>query len=399
MRILVAITYYAPHVSGVTVYARRLVRRLTADGHEVTILTSRYREDLPRVEQIDGAEVIRSTVLSRLGKGVIMPYFLIDAFRLAHDKDIVHIHLPQLEGSGVALVSKLVRKPVVSTYHCDIELPRGALRFVFTPLIRVSHYLAGKLSNRIVVNTAEYGRSARLPARFQQKVLAIYPPIELPEPKLTPAEFRSRYGLGDGLLVGFVGRYAEEKGLDFLLRAVPVVRQQLPGVRFVLAGPTDSVPGERVHEWLQPKIDALGDAVTHVGLLSDPDLTTFYQTIGALVLPSTNSTESFGMTQAEALLAGTPVVASDIPGVREVALATGMGLLVPPRDPASIADAIVTVLREPDQFVRPPEVIWDLFNPTRNSRFYEELFVQMTKGTADSDASVRELSQGPSHDE
>ena len=328
-----------------------------------------------------------------------MPFFLIDAFRLSRGSDIVHIHLPQLEGSGVAIVSKLLRKPVVSTYHCDIELPRGALRFIFTPLIRVSHYLAGKLSDRVVVNTTEYGQSARLPARFHQKVLSVYPPIELPEPEFTSAQFRSRYELGDGLLVGFVGRYAEEKGLDYLLTAVPLVRQLLPSVRFVLAGPTDSVPGERVHEWLQPKIDELGSAITHVGLLSDPDLTTFYQTIDALVLPSTNSTESFGMTQAEALLAGTPVVASDIPGVREVAHTTGMGLLVPPRDPAAIADAIVTVLREPKRFIRPPELIWDLFNPSRNSTFYEELFAQLIGQERGSQVHAFEPPQNAAPDE
>ena len=70
MRIFVAITYYAPHVSGVTVYARRLVRRLTKDGHEVTVLTSRYRDDLPRMEQIDGATVrpLHSPLPTREGR-------------------------------------------------------------------------------------------------------------------------------------------------------------------------------------------------------------------------------------------------------------------------------------------------------------------------------------------
>lgn len=374
MRILTTITYYTPHISGLTVYARRVIRRLVERGHEVTVLTSRFDPRLPARETIDGATVIRSPVLFRVSKGAFAPRFLWDAARLVPKHDIVYLHLPQFEASGVAVIAKTMRKPLVTTYQCDIELPPGIVRVLFTPAIRVSHYITGKLSDRLVVLSDEYGRSARLPAHFHQKVLSVYPPIELAAAEVGPAEFRRRHNLGDGPLVGFVGRYAEEKGLDHLLAAVPLVQREIPNARCVLAGPTDTVPGERVHEWLQPKIDALRAAVVHLGLLSDPDLTSFYQAIDVLVLPSTNSTEAFGMTQAEAMLAGTPVVASDIPGVREAVRITGMGLVVPPRAPEAIARAIVTVLRTPERFVRPIEEIRDLFDPARTAAFYEQLF-------------------------
>jgi glycosyltransferase involved in cell wall biosynthesis len=102
-----------------------------------------------------------------------------------------------------------------------------------------------------------------------------------------------------------------------------------------------------------------------------------------LVLPSTNSTESFGMTQAEAMLAGTPVIASDISGVREAVHMTGMGLLVPPSDSSALAKAIVEVLRDPAQFTRPQADIRDRFDPTRTVDFYQRLFQELIRKSSE----------------
>ena len=84
------------------------------------------------------------------------------------------------------------------------------------------------------------------------------------------------------------------------------------------------------------------------------------------------------MTQAEAMIAGTPVVASDISGVREAVRVTGMGQLVPPRDAAALARAIVSVLREPQRYLRPSDEIRRLFDPDSTAAFYEQLFSELT---------------------
>jgi len=139
------------------------------------------------------------------------------------------------------------------------------------------------------------------------------------------------------------------------------------------------VPGERVHEQVQPRIDALGAAIALLGMLGDDELAAFYDAIDVLVLPSTNSTESFGMTQAEAMITGTPVVASDIPGVREAIRITGMGLLAAPRDAQSLARAIVAVLRDPAAYVKPAAEIRSLFDPERTVDAYEALFSSLAK--------------------
>jgi glycosyltransferase involved in cell wall biosynthesis len=380
MRVLSTLTYYSPHISGLTVYARRVLGRLAQRGHEVTVLTSRYSNTLPTREQLDGVRVVRARVLFSLSKGTFAPLFLWHAARLIRANDVVYLHLPQFEASGVALIARLMRKPVVVTYHCDIELPPGLTHSLFTPLIRLSHYVTGLLAHKIVVNTEEYGSSARLPRFFHKKVTWVYPPIEVAPPASDRENFRRQHGLGEAPVAGFVGRFAEEKGIGDFIDAVPLVLRELPDARFALAGPTGTVPGEHVHERLAPKIAALGDTIVQLGAVSDGELSAFYQAIDVLVLPSTNSTESFGMTQAEAMVSGTPVIASDISGVREAVRVTGMGLLVPPRDPGALAQAIVAVLRDRAHFVQPLDAIRARFDPDATTSFYEELFSDLTRG-------------------
>ena len=148
MRLLTALTYYSPHVSGLTVYARRVVRRLAERGHEVTVLTSHYRSDLPRREVVDAATVLRSPVLFPVNKGVVMPLLLAQAAWLAASHDAVHLYLPQFEAGALALLAKLLRRPIVVTYGCDIVLPTRPLQLAFSPLIGWSHTLACSLADK-----------------------------------------------------------------------------------------------------------------------------------------------------------------------------------------------------------------------------------------------------------
>jgi len=73
MHILIGLTYYRPHYSGLTIYTERLARSLVKLGHQVTVLTSRYLPDLPAQEVQHGVQIIRPDVKLHLSKGVIMP--------------------------------------------------------------------------------------------------------------------------------------------------------------------------------------------------------------------------------------------------------------------------------------------------------------------------------------
>ena len=113
MKILEVLTYYRPHVSGLTIYVERMSRALVRQGHEVTILTSHAEKDWPREEMMDGVKVKRVPVAFRISKGVIMPTFGHHATVLGWNADVMHLHLPQFDAPGLALRARIFRKPVV----------------------------------------------------------------------------------------------------------------------------------------------------------------------------------------------------------------------------------------------------------------------------------------------
>jgi glycosyltransferase involved in cell wall biosynthesis len=92
------------------------------------------------------------------------------------------------------------------------------------------------------------------------------------------------------------------------------------------------------------------------------------------VLPSINSTESYGLVQVESITCGTPVVASDLPGVRVPVQQTGCGLVVSPRNANALAEALIDILDRPDSFAgNPDELAW-LSTPRAVAMEYEKAF-------------------------
>ena len=104
---------------------------------------------------------------------------------------------------------------------------------------------------------------------------------------------------------------------------------------------------EAYFERLRPRIEALGDAWRFVGTLNSEQMPAFFGSCDCVVVPSINSTESFGLVQVEAMLCGTPSVASDLPGVRQPVRMTGMGRVVPVADGAGLAEGVIDVLPAP----------------------------------------------------
>ena len=85
-----------------------------------------------------------------------------------------------------------------------------------------------------------------------------------------------------------------------------------------------------------------------------------------------------GWDGPECRSSGAPLVTTDIPGAREVVQVTGMGLLVPPRDPEGLARGIVEVLTRRTHYVRPPEEIRRIFDREKSVSDYESLFGRLT---------------------
>jgi glycosyltransferase involved in cell wall biosynthesis len=382
MKVLVSLTYYRPHVSGLTIYVERLSRALAARGHRVTVLTSQYDRALPRREALGGVDVIRVPVLLRVSKGVIMPTIGWLATRLVPAHDVLSLHLPQLDATGLAVRGRLWRKPVVVTYHSDLILPRSPINWLAQTVSDLGNDAVAQLADRLVAYTDDFARHSRYLSKYLDKVTVIPPPVEMPPaaPEAMRA-FREQYRLnGEGPVIGLAVRLAAEKGVEYLLQALPRILEQHPGARVLHAGPREAIGEAAYMQRLERLIERHRDRYTFVGTLNPEQMAVFFSNCDVHVLPSINNTETFGLVQIEAALCGTPTVASALPGVRMPTRMTGMGRTAPPRDPAALADAILEVLARRADYVRPRAPIEAQFAPASTAARYEKLFEELLAG-------------------
>jgi glycosyltransferase involved in cell wall biosynthesis len=246
MRILIVLTYYRPHISGLTIYAERLASAFSNNGHEVTVLTSRYDRQLPSEEICNGIRIVRAPVIFRLSKGVVMPTFGLIAQKLIKQNDVVQIHLPQLESSLISLMGRILRKPTVITYHCDLIMPPGFLNFLANQAVHLMNHLAAIFTNRIVTYTRDYAEHSNFLVHYLNKVETILPPVELPIiSDLNQETFKKYHNpVLQKPVIGMAARFATEKGVEILLEALAEVILIFPTALVQFAGPYQDIIGE-----------------------------------------------------------------------------------------------------------------------------------------------------------
>lgn len=372
MKILTVLTYYSPHWTGLTAHAARVAEGLAARGHQVTVLTTRYRNDLPRDEQLNGVRVVRIQPIGRFSRGMITPAFPWAAAQLIRQHDVVQIHTPLPEAPIVAALCRLLNRRLLMTHHGDLVMPPGPLNWV---LERGGYWLtllAGKLANQVTSYSKDYADHSRLLRHLRGKLAYVYPPVEFPAPdQESAARWKSELGLSDRVLIGFAGRWVEEKGFDNLLRAFPAVLQSEPKAQLVFAG-EQRVVYEDFFERCQELMAPFQDRVSLLGLIEDSQrMADFYAMCDLFVLPS--RTDMMALVQIEAMLCGTPVVATDIPGARVVVRQTGFGLLAPPNDPGGLASTVIDALGRRQELRPSAAAVRQVFNPADSLDRYEAL--------------------------
>jgi glycosyltransferase involved in cell wall biosynthesis len=386
MKILQALTYYRPHTSGLTIYVERLSKALAAHGHEVTVLTSQYDRSFPREEVSDQVRIVRVPVSLRVSKGVIMPTFGLVATRLVRSHDLIHLHLPQLDAAGVALRGRIFGKPSIITYHCDLLLPAGLFNRIVNQVVHLANHIAARLTNRMVTYTQDYADHSQFLHRYRHKIEIVSPPVELPRaaPEEVAELARRHNHQGRRPVIGMATRLASEKGVEVLLDALPTIIEQHPDALVLFAGQHEEVLGEDAYrERLARSIETHQQAGRWVftGILSPLEMSAFYSNLDLLVVPSLNSTESFGLVQIEAMMHGVPVVASDLPGVRQPVSMTGMGEIAAVGSSESLAQTALKVLAEPARYSGDPEEVAARFAPATTANAYEALYKKLLQST------------------
>jgi len=382
MKILTVLTYYRPHTSGLTIYAERLARAFARRGHQITVMTAQYDQSLPREEMMDGVRVIRVPVAVRVSKGVIAPTFGLVATKLVWEHDVIQLHLPQFDAPGVAFRARLFGKPAVLTYHCDLRLPPGLFNRFVNLVVKFQNNMAGILADHIVTYTQDYADHSSYLSRYRNKLTPILPPVELPPPAPGSVEaFAAAHRTRERRpVIGMVTRFAAEKGVESLLEALPSVLEKYPKAQVLFAGQYQNVLGEQAYaDRLMPRIKKFEEmgCWKFLGNLSQQQLAAFYPNMDVLVVPSLNSTESFGLVQVEAMMNNVPCVASALPGVRRPVQMHAMGKVAPIGDSSALAGALLAIFAEKEKYRCDTAALVKLYDPDTVAQEYEKLFEKL----------------------
>ncbi len=329
MKICMVTEFYLPSVGGIPFHVYYLSKELKKRGHEVTILTSGDRKDNAEKDVV------------RIGRGV--PVYIngsiarftldfslttkIKSFFIKNNFDIIHIHgIPAPTLPYMAL--KYGRGRVVFTFHSYME------RSLYYKIFK--NYLNKILQNTIKIAVSE--AAAFCTSRYIKGRFYIIPNgIELKEYFPSGEKFRNPTVL-------FIGRFEPRKGVTLLMDAIPLIREKINNVKFIMVGTGPLLP-------LIKKRMKTMEGVEFLGKISEKKKIELLRKSHLLVVPSTRG-ESFGIVLLEGMATGTPVLASDIPGYRCVIRNLENGILFPPKDPPSLARSVIEILSTPSLYKR-----------------------------------------------
>jgi glycogen(starch) synthase len=354
MRVLMLSWEYPPAlVGGLGRHVHALAESLVRAGHEVTVLTRRTDGEPPE-ELAGGVRVVRvaddpplfpfetdllawamafNHALARAGLAVVAEW----------EPDVVHAH-DWLVAHAATTLKHHLGVPLVATVHAtEAGRHQGWLP---APLNKSIHSVEWWLTYeaRRVVTCSQYmrwevTRLFELPPDKVDVVSNGVRPERWQPPPARVAAARSGYA-GDGPMLLFSGRLVYEKGLHDVLSALPRLRRRHPGIRLVVAGKGPLEPTLRE----QARRLRLGRSVRWAGFVADDELGALAAAADAVVVPSIY--EPFGLVALEAAAAGTPLVAADVGGLRELVDPGRTGLRFPAENVPALADAVTTVLSD-----------------------------------------------------
>lgn len=374
LKILICLLYYLPHRTGMQLYIERVAEELVRRGHAVTILAARHRPDLPSKETINGVKVVRLWAPPiPISRGMIMPAYPLVAFRLMRQHDVVSIHTPMLETALLSVLSRLAGRTIIPTHHGDLILPPGGANRVITSVMFALYKFMARRAPRVVAYSDDYANHSYYLQPFREKVRVIYPPIVMPQVDAEhAAALRTQWSHEGGPVIGFAGRFVQEKRPDLLIQSLDVINQKYPNARIVFAGEYD-IPYENTWKLYQPIVQKYQAQLVFLGLMKDMQyMADFFAACDVLAL--TSDSECFALVQVESMLCGTPVVMTDTPGGRVPVQVTGMGKLAPPGEAQTIGQTIVDVLDDPARFRKSREEIEGVFSFKETVDRYEALF-------------------------
>ena len=306
---------YLPHVGGVARSVNTYEEEFRRRGHDIRIIAPEFEGAEESTEFVLRVPAIQNFNGSDFSVRIPQPT-LIDNYLDSFEPELIHSHHPFLLGDSALRAAWTRRLPLLFTHHTLYERYTHYVPLDSEAMQRVAIQMATEYCNLCthVIAPSESIAELLVHRQVTKPITAIPTGIDL-------AKFgsgdgkraRERYRLpADALVVGHVGRLAEEKNLTYLANAVALFLKSHPAAFWLVVGSGESTA--RIQEIVERTASASQLIMT--GCLQGDELVDAYTAMDLFVFSSQSETQ--GMVLAEAMAASTPVVALDGPGVRDV---------------------------------------------------------------------------------
>jgi glycosyltransferase involved in cell wall biosynthesis len=345
MKIHIINTFYPPWRGGAETYTKSLAENLAKLGHDVKVTVA--NQPLASGEYLQNGVSVTRLKSAGMFYGVPITPCMLNRL-LSVEADVIHVNFPNPYNAALgALASRIKGLPAVLTWHNDlppVTRIAGALVRIHDDLA-ITFYL--NEYDAIVTTSNFYAEGSKILKRFKDKTRLIPNGVDCEKfnPTVPGEDLNKRLNLGCSKVALFVGaltKWHRYKGLDDLLRAFKLLNRD--DFRLLVVGGGD----------LKPKYETLaGDLglqgkVLFVGEVPDNLLPNYYAASDVLILPSKDRSEGFGLTILEANASGIPAIASNTGGIPGILVDGRNGMLVPPNDPLSLAEAIRMIAEDDD---------------------------------------------------
>lgn len=327
MRIAVVSAVYPPTRGGMCTVAAAEAQQL-AKHHAVrvfTLQTDNPRKDLV-VDRSSDVPITRLIGLPRISLGGFVPQLF---FKL-RDSDVVYAELPAYGFMEVLLLWKLItKKRLVVTVHMD-PVGVGFYKYLF----KIERFVLRTLiqsADAIRISTEQFAKDPLFSKVKKEKITII--PFGIDLKRFRIEEHKDKFIF---LFVGRLSRTHYFKGVELLLRAFKTVAEKNTDTELWIVGDGDE---RKNYEHLAEKFKIM-KRVRFLGAVADDELPHIYRQASVMVLPSTDTSETFGLVLLEAMASGVPVIASRLPGVDTVVNSFDVGQLVEPGDEVELTEVL-----------------------------------------------------------
>jgi glycosyltransferase involved in cell wall biosynthesis len=348
MRILQVTTYYPPSVGGIQYYVQHLAHALSGLGHQVDVLTVDTTGLGMGFASEKGIAVQRLPEQRRIFRAVFAPALLRQFWQL-DDYDVVHIHVPcPINFEVLSLIARIKGYRLVATHHGQSTQGSWFFRILLGAYILLNRAVSMRLARQMVFLTQSYADSIWLPAALRRRLTVVPTGANIERFRMPADASMAKQRLGYKpeqllvLLVGYLGYGNDYKGVDILLEAFRAVQEAEPSAHLLIVGDGDLLPEYR------HLAAALGVPADFAGSIPHDALPEYYQAADLYVLASTRGPENSPMVLFEAMASGLPVVATLLPGVRDIVIPEETGVLVRPGDADALAAGLCRMLGDPE---------------------------------------------------